>query len=322
MTSNTIAEIINIPTNDIVAGNNDRKHFNQVALEELAASIKEHGLAQPPTVRETQQGKYEIVAGERRIRAMRDILNWQQIAVIIRDLDDEQAAAIMLAENTGRADLNAIEEGQAYQTRINNFGWSLQRIAAAAGVSKERIQNRLLLLTLADDIQHLVKFKQMAVSLATMLAHKELDINRQRISTRILNASGNMPVYKWRNILNRLHQEQIAEAQMGLFALESCLLDYAQNDNTPCKGRAAYTGAKADRTLPPVRNTKKDTMAPLFDRYICDLKEQGYDHAAGALANIYNLFVAKGWVTVTDKVTLPKTTEAGNVGEELHIETI
>ena len=107
-----MTEIANIPVSSIAAGNNDRKEFDPVKLEELAASIAAHGLAQPITVRPLSGliPGFEIVAGERRFRAISRVLQWDTIPAIVRDLDDEAASAIMLAENTGRADLNPIEE--------------------------------------------------------------------------------------------------------------------------------------------------------------------------------------------------------------------
>jgi ParB family chromosome partitioning protein len=81
---------------------------------------------------------YEIVAGERRYRAVK-LLGWIHIPAIVRELSDEAASAIMLAENTGRADLNPIEEANAYQRRVTTFGWSAERIADVAGVSKDRV---------------------------------------------------------------------------------------------------------------------------------------------------------------------------------------
>jgi len=317
----TTTQITHIPVAAIVAGNNDRQHFDANALSELARSIREHGLAQPPTLRPVPGG-YEIVAGERRVRAMRDILGWQTIPAIVREMDDEQAAAIMLAENTSRADLNPVEEARAYRARLDRFGWEIERVAEVAGVSRQRVQDRLALLSLADDIQHYVRTGNFPVRHATLLADKGLDANRQRIALRLYNSAGNMPIFRWRNILNRLYEEQVAESQMGLFALESCLAEYVDAD-LPRKGREARTGAQADRSLPPVRHAKDDSMAPIFDRYIGDLHTAGKNEAAGAVANLYNLFVARGWVTVTGDLVLPEADdEAGLVGDELHEQPI
>jgi len=122
-----MSQIHQIPVEKIIVGNNDRKQFNQQGLAELATSIAEHGLAQPPTLRPVIDGMYEIVAGERRTRAMRDVLKWKFIPAIVRDLDDQQASAIMLIENIERKDLNPMEEAQAYSERMKRFAWRISQ---------------------------------------------------------------------------------------------------------------------------------------------------------------------------------------------------
>lgn len=314
-TAATTVQMINAAL--IVAGGNDRQHFDTTALEDLAASIDAHGLAQPPTLRPVAGGRYEIVAGERRCRAMRDVLGWESIPALVRDLSDEEAAAIMLAENTGRADLNPIEEANAYRLRVDRFGWDEQRVAQTAGVSVQRVRDRLALLELVEDIQHFIRTGAFPVSYARLLT--ELDSNRQRIALRLFNTSSSMPMHRWRDVVRKLREDQIKESQMGLFDLEALLAaQLAEHEDRPVKGLRARTGAPAGRDLPPVRYSKADSMAPIFDRYIRLLQEEGEDTGAAAVANIYNLFVARGWVTVTDNVVLPKISDAEGVREELH----
>jgi ParB/RepB/Spo0J family partition protein len=315
--SSTTPQVQLIDTALIVAGSNDRQQFNANALADLAASIDEHGLAQPPTFRPLPGGQYEIVAGERRTRACRDLLGWTEIPAIVRDLSDEEAAAIMLAENTGRADLNPIEEATAYQVRIDAFDWDAARVAETAGVSVQRVHDRLALLALVEDIQHFVKIGAFPVSYAKMLT--DLDANRQRIALRLFNRSASMPMHRWRGVVQQLLDDQAKENMASLFDLEALLAEQIdQHEDRPVKGKQARTGALAGRELPPVRFSKSDSMAPIMDRYIRDLQEADQDTAAAAVANIYNLFVARGWVTVTDNVVLPKITEAGSVADELH----
>ncbi len=315
----SIDQITQVPVSAIVAGSNDRKTFDQFALEDLAHSIAQHGLAQPPTLRPVGDGQYEIVAGERRCRAMRDVLGWTEIPALVREMDDEQASAIMLAENTGRVDLNPVEEAEAYQSRVTRYGWDVARIAEVAGVSPQRVKSRLDLLRLVPEIQHFVKIGQFPDNYALCLL--DLDNNRQRIALKMFNRAPSMPMLRWRDIVNQLLTDQQAEKQMGLFALEAYLSEQVDEmADIPVKGRRAKTGAKAARHLPPVRYTDDDSMAPILDRYIRDLQDKGFADAAGAVANIYNLFVARGWVTVRTDVVLPKVNEdAGRVEEELHV---
>ncbi|MFC1960002.1 ParB/RepB/Spo0J family partition protein [Chloroflexota bacterium] len=314
----TIASTVQmIDTALIVAGGNDRQHFDANALQDLAASIDAHGLAQPPTLRPLPCGRFEIVAGERRTRAMRDVLGWTTIPALVRELSDEEAAAIMLAENTGRTDLNPIEEANAYCLRMTRFGWNTRQVADSAGVSLQRVHDRLTLLDLVEDIQHFIKTGAFPVSYAKPLI--DLDSNRQRIALRLFNTSSSMPMHRWRDVVRKLRDDQIKESQMGLFDLEALLsAQLAEHEDRPVKGMRARTGAPAGRDLPPVHYSKADSMAPIFDRYIRLLQDEGEDSGVAAVANIYNLFVARGWVTVTDNVVLPKISDAEGVREELH----
>lgn len=109
-----------VPVEHIVRGDNDREDFNPTGLLELADSIRANGLAQKPVYRKRADGMYEIVAGERRTRAMRDLLGWRHIpAEVSEDMDDRTASAIMLSENRGRRNLNPIEEARGYAKRLD-----------------------------------------------------------------------------------------------------------------------------------------------------------------------------------------------------------
>lgn len=308
-----MSQIHQIPVHQIKAGINDRKQFNKQELVELAASIAEHGLAQPPTLRPVGDGMYEIVAGERRTRAMRDILGWSHIPAIVRELDDEKASAIMLIENIERKDLNPMEEAYAYSERMERFGWGIGDLVRVTGKNARHIEKMLSLLRLADDIQHYVKIGQFPVNFAVGII--ELDKNRQRIALRAFNSTPSMSQYKWRDIVGKLADDQANENQASLFVLEQVLADMSHE---PIKGRKARTGVCADKTLPPVRVYPDDSMALIFDRYIARLREAGQVEAAGAVGNIYNSFVARGWVNVRDGCGLTKDDGAGLVEDELH----
>lgn len=306
-----MSQIHQIPVEKIRAGNNDRKQFNTLELQELAASIAEHGLAQPPTLRPMGDGMYEIVAGERRTRAMRDVLGWTHIPAIVRELDDQQASAIMLIENIERKDLNPMEEAYAYAERMERFGWGIGDLVRVTGKNARHIEKMLSLLRLAEDIQHYVKIGQFPVNFAVGIV--ELDKNRQRIAIRAFNSTPSMSQYKWRDIIGKLAHDQANENQASLFSLEQVLADMTHE---PIKGRKARTGVRADRTLPPVWIYPDDSMALIFDRYIAHLRGAGHDEAAGAVGNIYNSFVARGWVNVRDGCMVDDG--VGAVEDELH----
>ena len=303
----------------IVTGTNDRKKFNRDRLEDLGTSIDKHGLAQPPGFRLLANGKYEIVYGERRTRAMRDVLGWEYIPAQIIEADDEKASALMLLENTARVDLNPIEEANGYQQRIDKLGWDVAKICEVSGVRKGVVENRLALLKLAPDVQEYLKSGQFPERYALRLV--DLDNNRQRIALQVYNKSKAMTLIKWREIVGKLTDEQVNESQMDFFSMVSGMIEEAEN-GPPSKGKNAVTGAPAFRDLPEVRFTKQDSVAPILDRYIRDLTAGGHTEAAGAICNVYNLLVHKGWVTVSGELALPYVCETGTVNEELHARKI
>ncbi|MGH9297910.1 MAG: ParB/RepB/Spo0J family partition protein, partial [Acidimicrobiales bacterium] len=149
------AEVLDLQLGRIKPGDNDHKSFPDSEMRELANSITAHGLAQPITVRPVGATFYELVAGERRFRAFQ-LLGREFIPCIIRELSDEEASAIMLAENTHRADLSPIEEARGYRSRMDRFELTAQQVAEWAHVTPERVKGRLELLELRDDAQHLV----------------------------------------------------------------------------------------------------------------------------------------------------------------------
>lgn len=128
-----------------------RRDFNKEALDALAASIKEHGVLQPIVVTK-EDGKYKIVAGERRWRAAK-IAGLKKIPAIIRSLDSQNRLELSIIENAQREDLNAIELATAYAKLKTQFNLSTEDIAAKVGKSEQTIQNTLRLLTLPDDIK-------------------------------------------------------------------------------------------------------------------------------------------------------------------------
>lgn len=132
-----------------------RRVFDQEALHELADSIKSEGLIQPIVVRAILNSKYEIVAGERRWRASQ-LAGVDMVLCLVNNYSDEQAAAITTIENIQRADLNPIEEAQAYQNLIEEFEYLHEEVAAVVGISREQVTNCLRLLKLDKRVQDLL----------------------------------------------------------------------------------------------------------------------------------------------------------------------
>ncbi len=154
-----------------------REDFDSQGIEELAQSIKEKGIIQPPIVRR-KGDYYELIAGERRLRAAK-LLNLKEIPVIIRDVDDENSLELALIENIQRENLNSIEEAHAYQYLINKFQMTQERIGEVLGRSRVSIANILRLLKLPAEIQEEMKKSRISFAHGRALLEIE-DVNLQR----------------------------------------------------------------------------------------------------------------------------------------------
>lgn len=132
-----------------------RKIFSEEALNELADSIREHGVLQPLLVRPLPGGSYQLVAGERRWRASR-MAGLQEVPVVIREMDEEQAMEIALVENLQREDLNAIEEATGYKQLMERYGMTQEQVAKRVGKSRPAIANALRLLNLPPKVMDMV----------------------------------------------------------------------------------------------------------------------------------------------------------------------
>jgi ParB family chromosome partitioning protein len=145
-----------------------RRIFTDPELAELEASIKANGLLQPITVRAQAGGGWELVAGERRLRAV-GRLGWTEIPAIVREFDDRAMLTLALVENLQRADLNAVEEAEGYQRLIGEFGLTQQQVADAVGKDRTTITNLLRVLALPPTIRAMVEQGQITTGHARAL---------------------------------------------------------------------------------------------------------------------------------------------------------
>ncbi len=145
-----------------------RRHFDQEKLEELAASIREHGLVQPILVR-PRQSRYEIVAGERRWRAAA-LAGLVKVSALIRDFSEVETMEIALIENLQREDLNPMEEAEAFRTLLTEFRLTQEELAKRLGKSRPQIANTLRLLQLTDSVQAAVRLGHLSMGHAKVLA--------------------------------------------------------------------------------------------------------------------------------------------------------
>lgn len=133
-----------------------RREFADSELQELQLSMETSGLLQPVAVRPRADGRFELIAGERRFRAA-SRLGWTTIPAFVRDVTDEQLLSLALVENLQREDLNPIEEAEGYRQLISDFGLAHQQVAQAVGKDRSTITNALRLLALPEDVQRLVR---------------------------------------------------------------------------------------------------------------------------------------------------------------------
>lgn len=133
-----------------------RKTFNEENLQALAESVKRNGVIQPILVTKMDDGTYILVAGERRLRASK-LAQLTEIPAIIVTLEKEQQFEIAIIENIQRENLNTLEEAEAYQKLIDEFGHTQEELSEILGKSRSHIANILRLLTLPDDVKELIK---------------------------------------------------------------------------------------------------------------------------------------------------------------------
>lgn len=179
-------EIIEIDLSELrVNPYQPRKIFDEEALKELSESIKEHGVFQPIIIKKSIKG-YEIVAGERRVRASK-LAGLSHIPAIIRDFTDEQMMEIALLENLQRENLTAIEEAIAYKSLLENLHLTQDELSKKVGKSRSHITNIIGLLRLPTDIQELVNNSKISMGHARILSKLDNENQIREMADKIIN---------------------------------------------------------------------------------------------------------------------------------------
>jgi ParB family chromosome partitioning protein len=179
--SNTIAIDLIIPNSK-----QPRTYFEESALEELAQSIKEVGLLQPPVVRKISNGKYELIMGERRFRAAK-IAGLKEIPVVIRQTEDNELLREALIENIHRSELNALEEAAAYGELLGDLGVTHEELALKLGKSRTVITNTLRLLNLPATVQKKLVAGLISPGHARALLGLSNEVEIEKLAQRIIN---------------------------------------------------------------------------------------------------------------------------------------
>ena len=163
-----------------------RRDFKEEELRELAESLKNSGLVQPPTVRKNAAGKYELIAGERRLRAAQ-LIGWKKIRVTLIEADDLTAASMTATENVNRENLNPIEEASSYRMLQEKFNLTQAEVAEKVGKGRATVANSVRLLELPDEVKALVQDSLVSVGHAKVLLSVDSEKDRILLARDVVN---------------------------------------------------------------------------------------------------------------------------------------
>jgi ParB family transcriptional regulator, chromosome partitioning protein len=202
-------KVIEIPISQLRANPyQPRKTFNEESIQELASSIKEHGVIQPIIVRTVLKG-YEIIAGERRFRASQ-LCGKETIPAVVRKFSDQQVMEIALIENVQREDLNAIEQAIAYQALIDQFQLTQEELSVKVGKSRSHIANFLRLLQLPEDIKQHVSRGTISMGHARAIAGVKDD--KKKMELTAITISQQWSVRELEEAIQKLDEQKEKES--------------------------------------------------------------------------------------------------------------
>lgn len=184
-------DVQSLPINEIEPNPfQPRREFDEDQLSELAASIREHGVLHPVVVRRKDKG-YELVVGERRLRACR-LLEWEHIPAIVREMSDSEVAEIALIENIQRAELSFFEEAESYRRLIDEFGLTQDELAERLGKSQSAIANKLRLLRFSPEIREKISREMLSERHARTLLRLKDDTEIERALDAVISQGLNV----------------------------------------------------------------------------------------------------------------------------------
>ena len=196
--------------------NQPRQDFDEEELQTLADSIAVHGVIQPLTVRETANGYYQIIAGERRWRAAR-LANLSEIPVVVIEADDKKAMELALIENLQRQDLNPVEEALGYQTLMEDYGLTQEQTATQVGKSRPAVANALRLLALCPSVLEQLRSGALTAGHARAILTLKSEKKQQEAARKII-ALG-MSVRAAETLCKNMAKEPVSEKK-EVFAVD------------------------------------------------------------------------------------------------------
>ena len=188
-----------------------QKNFDQEKLEELAESIRQHGIIQPLTVRKLSSGYYQIIAGERRWRAAR-LAGLTEVPAVIIEADDRKAMELAMIENLQREDLSPMEEAEGYKILVENYGMTQEQAAQRVGKSRSAVANALRLLALSPALRQMVEDGRLSAGHARALLPLSPALQEQAAATII---KSNLSVRQTEQLVKRLQSAPKPEKKIS-----------------------------------------------------------------------------------------------------------
>jgi ParB family transcriptional regulator, chromosome partitioning protein len=212
--------------------------FDEATLEELAASIREHGVLQPILVRPLDDGEFQLIAGERRWRASK-LAGLATIPALVEEIDDDTAMEISIIENLQREDLSPLDEASMYDRMVREHGYSVRRLAQKLGKDKGYLENRLRLADAPEEVRELVSLRKDTLSHAYELMKVEDPRKRRKLAAQV--ARGELTLIKLRDrIEGRPSRSGPVEAAPG----DAVDVEHEGDAATAEEAEAAWTGRK------------------------------------------------------------------------------
>jgi ParB/RepB/Spo0J family partition protein len=274
-----------------------RTRFEQAALDELTASVREHGILQPVLIRPIDDtSRYQLVAGERRWRAA-TAAGLATIPALIEELDDDTALEIAIIENLQREDLSPLEEAVMYDRMVKEHGYSIRRLAQKLGKDKGYLENRLRLADAPPEIQELVSVRKDTISHAYELLKVEDPRKRRRLAEQV--ARGELTLVRLRErVEGRRRPRRVVEVEPPEEAVEAAEAEAA----SPPAG-AVTGGSPADEAWAGMG--RAESRGPLGDDSLVNAKQQLAD-AVDELVGVLRAPDVLGTIGSIDRANLAK----------------
>jgi len=206
------ARILEIPIENIERNpDQPRVHFDHAALEDLISSIKQHGIIQPLVVAELPNNRYQLIAGERRLRAAL-IAGLSKVPAVVRSVTDQERLELAIIENVQRQDLNPIEEAKAYTRLMEEFNLTQDEVSTKVGKSRPQVGNTVRLLQLPEPIQKALMEKRISASNGRTLLSLPTDEEKMKMFDAMV--AGNFTVRQTESRIQRPRQPKIQDANL------------------------------------------------------------------------------------------------------------